>query len=343
MRTVSKAATFAAIPFFCSTLLSSDISVLIDVSGTMRNYGPWQADANKLIESLLIGGQPDMNVWKVSGELNKGAEFRLQSGQNVHLLRFGQIRSPEFPFFLPPRTISDLSAFRAEFPNDPSLYTEARTNKALAQAVGTKLAEAGGIQTRLIVISDFLVDSNLNAAQLDFVNSLESRTKSEPPLIFSWKSNANVQVKLIRVSVLGEVGTTPDPGADISIRLLAARVLEGSPRRVQFQWRMEGEAQPRYFDLTVRDSSRKVDWISRNLIGSSAVWNGANSGKKTWQVRAVLEDGREIMSPARPFEIPGPGIAPILLTLAGLAALGGGIYYFAGRRRNSKRTGTQTA
>src|SRR5436305_14341948 len=87
----------------------------------------------------------------------------------------------------------------------------------------------------------------------------------------------------------------------------------GPPESVRFLWKVEGSQKARNFDITVSDaSSRKAEWSSRNLISNSAVWPKPGGGKKSWQVRAVLEDGREILSPAAPLEVPSADAGEIV-------------------------------
>jgi hypothetical protein len=186
------------------------------------------------------------------------------------------------------------------------------------------------------------VDRELTAPSLAFINATEARTRAESPVIFSWKKNANVQVKLMRVAFLSRPPGDGAP-ANVELRPLAARVLPGSPVRVQFHWRLEGPAQARYFDVTVRDvSGGKVDWVRRNLLGTSVIWDDAASGRKVWQVRATLEDGRVVVSPSAGVEIPGGGVFPFVVLLGAVGGACGLAYYLAGRRKRLRPQPGQT-
>jgi hypothetical protein len=322
------------------TAVCGDIAVLVDVSGTMKRYGNWQPSAVALLEATLEGRDPPMQDWQSSGGLAGFSQFRLQPGERLHLVRFGSVQSAAFPFFEQPQVLDRAGLLRGAFPVDGSAYTQARTNKPLAQAVGATLS-ASGNEARLIIISDFLVDSDLEPSQLEFVNNFESRANLQAPMILSWRTEPRVQIKMMQVTLAGasQPGPPVPPSTKASIRLMPMRILDGSPKRAQFQWRVESDVKPRSYEVILRDTaSRAVEWNPKNIMGTSAVWSDPKSGRKSWQVRAVMEDGQEVISSPAPAEIPGSKLAPILFTLLALAAAGGGAYYYAGRQRQKVKS-----
>ncbi len=339
-RQLSKPCAKATI-LLCFTSLfapAGDLALLIDVSGTMRQYGTWQGATENLVEAVLAGKSPDSEVWALTGDPRSLSAFRMQPGERIHLIRFGSIRQTAFPFFATPQTVNEVSGLAAIFPTEPLVYSESKTNKPLAIAVGSRVSSIGGTG-RLIAVSDFMVDSNLMPAQQDYVNEFEAATRMESPVIFSWKQNSHVQVKLIHVAITTTTATTSTSASTdakstngITLRLQSPTILK-SPDRVQFRWVRQGGTTPRSYELTVRDApSRKIEWQQRGLLSSSAVWNEPKSGKKLWQVKAVMDDGSEIMSTVVPLEIPGSSIGAIFMALLLLGAAGGTAYYLAGRR-----------
>jgi hypothetical protein len=153
-------------------------------------------------------------------------------------------------------------------------------------------------------------------------------------LIFSWKRNSHVQVKLMRIRMTQElassgVGATPAA----VVQLIGARVLE-SPRRVQFNWRMSGGVKAMHFDLQVRDAStRKLVFSRNNVLGGSILYPDPKAGKYHWQVKATLTNGSEVLSPAAALQIPGSGPWGLLALLAAIAGVGGAAWYYKKRER----------
>lgn len=327
----------ASLPAF-----SGPVAVLVDVSGTMKGYGNWQGDACALVETIL-GGKPELpEAWRVTGSASSAAGFKLEPGARIHLVLFGSAQSNTFPFFQTVEALPELGRLRERFPLSPGAYTQARTNKTLAQAVGARLAADPGGEARVIVISDFLVDSDLSAGQLEFANQFESQAQVESPAIFSWAKEPRVQVKLLRFRLSAAAAPQAAPAAAAAapaVRLLGVRLIDSNPRRAQFSWRVEGGAAPESCRLVVRDlETRRTVWSASHVLGNSAAWINPTPGRRTWQVVATHRDGSETSSPAVAFSVPSRGPSPLLwvaLAVGVIAAL----YYFSSRGVRKRREG----
>jgi hypothetical protein len=312
--------TFLLFASLLVPLHGKDIAVLIDVSGTMGHYGSWQLDARQLTSSILAG-EPKTEGWISEGSESTTVDFHLESGDRIHLLRFGSIRNPEFPFFSPAHTLNALNAFQAEFPDDLKWYNEPRTNKPLAVAVGARLTSGVEGIARLIVISDFLVDSEMSATQQRVVNQFESRAKIESPLIYTWNRNPRVQIKLLRISALPSSAQTPDLIVERHLRITGAKLLD-SPRRVLLTWVLLGEDTEASYSVTIRDPKSGRTILTRSVITNSLLWSNPASGKYVWQVTADLPDKHTLSSSVTPLDIPGDsplGLITIFLLIVASA------------------------
>jgi hypothetical protein len=308
-------------PFlFLGHLAAKDIAVLIDVSGTMRIYGAWQSDARHLTESILLG-RPTNGGWSREGDESGMADFRLDAGDRVRILRFGSIRTQEFPYFEPARTISDPGQLETDFPTEAATYRELRTNKPLAIAVGARLASEGEHVARLIVISDFLVDSNITGSQQRFINEFEAHAKIESPLIYSWQRDSHVQVKLLRVqlnSAPGPLGEGP-----CSVQIKSAKVMD-SPRRLALSWALAGCEGDVTYSVSIREQQSNKTILTRKLLAASLLVPNPPTGKFVWRVTASLASGQTAASGWIPVEVPGGlsvGALLLGLAVAGTAAV----------------------
>ena len=321
--------------FLLAGLLDAkDVAVLVDVSGTMANYGPWQEDVRRLVTSILWGGALDGD-WRQDGSTSAGAEFRLDSGDHVRLLQFGSVQTAAFPFFAPASTVATPAEFESNFPIDPSRYREARTNKPLAIAVGAHLVSGAEGLSRLIVISDFLVDSDATVQQQEHINQFESKAKIESPLIYSWSRNPHVQVKLLRISGVVSNGTAPiasPPASDARVQITGAKLLD-SPRRLLLSWNLVGTEEEATYSVTIRDPKAGKTILSRTVLNSSLLVPNPPSGKFVWQIVAKLPRNVMVSSPLTQLDVPGetPVAAIALLVLAAAGSFG--FWHYSKRRK----------
>jgi hypothetical protein len=318
------------LPLFCG-----DIAVLVDVSGTMKQYGAWQNAAISLVESTLDGKSVPTEDWQTSGPQVGLSQFRLGTGERLYVMKFGSIVSPKFPFFEPAERLDSAKQLRDHFPLNGSAYTQVRTNTSLARAVGTLLSAGAGTEARLIVISDFLVDSNLDSAEISFVNDVETGAKIEEPVILSWRENPKVQIKMMNVTLKPKGPPQGDQAEEaVAIRLIPLRILD-NPKRAQFQWAVDSKLAPKRFEVVVRDAgTHKEEWRQSAMVGS-AVWSDPKPGRKSWQVSAVMENDQVATSQAAIAEIPGSSGGAIVLLLLAILGAGYGIYRFADRRKTT--------
>jgi hypothetical protein len=319
--------------FFAATILGAkDVAVLVDVSGTMANYGAWQSDARALLTGILSGTSTSA-AWRREGVENAPDDFRLDGGDHVQLLRFGSIQSREFPFFTPYSTLGSVRELESSFPVDVRAFREARTNKPLAMGVGARLATGSDGTARLIVISDFLVDSDATPEQETFVNTFESTAKIETPLIYSWISNPKVQIKLLRITRPPE--PLPADSKNIApIRITGARVMD-RPRRLLLTWVLSGNDEDATYSVTIRDPKSNRTVVSRSVLNSSLLVPNPPSGKFVWQVTAKLSGGRTGQSPITALEIPGEGSVGTIAIVLVAILVGVGAWQYSKRRKST--------
>ena len=67
---------------FACPLGAKDIAVLIDISGSMGNYGAWQQDAKQLTSSIL-SGNPAVAGWLREGNESTAAGSALTDDQVI--------------------------------------------------------------------------------------------------------------------------------------------------------------------------------------------------------------------------------------------------------------------
>jgi hypothetical protein len=325
--------------FFVFPCAAKDVTVLVDVSGTMAKYGAWQPDARLLVSSILRGTPQEIG-WQRQGRPDLASEFKVSAGERVHLLRFGSIISEDFPYFRQAQVIDIPTELERIFPVSASEYTEPRTNKALAVAVGSQLSADSRGASRLIIISDFLVDSDLSVKQQAFVNAFDSQVQTQAPLIYSWANNAHLQVRLISFNhvAVPTTSATPTTPVDCSVRLSGARMFE-APKRVDFSWKAESPGcEGATFSITVQDPRKGSVVFSRGrILGSSVLWPNPKSGSYVWRVTADLGDQSSVTSPSAPLEVPSASWLPII---AGLFALVGAVvlvWWYSNRRAKARR------
>jgi hypothetical protein len=298
---------------FAIALRAGDVALLVDVSGTMHNYGSWQPDAFALVKKLLEGdvSSAAISQWEQVGDGSIVSDFALGTGE-LHLLPFGSIQGDSFPYFSGTQKIP-LSDLRSSFPLSADLFRQSKTNKSLAQAVGTQLAGSSGT-AHLIVISDFLIDANLTDAEREFVNHSETAAHPDAPVIYSWRPDKRVQIKLIRTHIpspSAESGVQPPQ--DGSIRLLGATVLSRG-QGVQFRWSLSSSVPRKYYQFLVRDpKSNRIVFTRDRVLGESLTYADPPRGFLKWQVVVTLENGSILTSPIGVVKVPGADSLQIVL------------------------------
>ena len=323
----------ALVGLFALPCWGNSVAVLIDVSGTMAHYGPWQPEARRLI-SAILSGRSESTGWRHEGDPDAGKDFALSNGGRIHLLKFGSVKNKTFPFFPQEQVATSTSAFEEMFPLDASAYAEAKTNRSLALAVGAAIS-AEGASSLIIVVSDFLIDSDLSQEQEQFVNAFESSAKIETPVIYTWTADQRVQIKLLRVRGISREGPTDDSTA--SVQIVGARVFS-SPKRVAFSWKLMGETGEATYSITVRDPRSNAIAFSRSgLLTPSLLWANPPSGRFLWQVTATLPEEKQVFSSVVPIEVPGDSMLWVVVLLV---CLGGGsfaLWHYAKRSRSFAR------
>jgi hypothetical protein len=225
--------------------------VVIDISGTMKGYGHWQPDALGVCQAILQRGSLESakSSWDIKGNESAVKSFAVGEGQ-VTVIPFGSTKTNFFPYFTGIKRLGSSSELGSAFPLDRELFREARTNKPLALAVAAKLVGAEEV-TRAIVISDFMVDSQLTKDEESFVNDFESSTLIETPIILSWRQDPKVQIKLIAFHKTEPAEGSATNGAFIEI--LPPKLRNSSPRSLELKWRTSDGARPKFYNVDVND------------------------------------------------------------------------------------------
>jgi hypothetical protein len=306
-----------------------DVAVVVDVSGSMKTYGPWQADARDAI-SALLAGRPLPAQWE---ENPRGADLSTYASINAHnhvtLVRFGSVRSTaDYPYFDQIRGALSSAGLETEFPISPSDYTENRTNNALAEAVAITMIGSSGGSARVIMLSDFLADAKMSEQQLAFVNDTQGKYAKYTDATLSWVANPRVQIKLLRFIPLATVLPTGAAGAEMSsLHLSQPRYDEGS-QSVLLAWTYQGSGIPEKYDVKVIDARRGTTLFSKySLGGKNVTYPKAVSGAIRWSVTAYMQDGTTLEQSAA-YNIPDSGGSPIalaILLIAVVAALAVGV------------------
>jgi hypothetical protein len=191
----------------------------------------------------------------------------------------------------------------------------------------------------MIVISDFLSDADLSQQQQQYINQFQSQSKLETPIIYTWLTDSRVLVKLmVAKSETAKHDEPPSkpPAVDHQVQILEARMLDGSPSRYQFRWRLTPAATVKSYRLTLRDAkTRKIVVEQPGLASPAVAIPTPEPGDYFAQVTADLEDGSESASRPYPVKVEG-SYGGVLLTLAVLAAIVGALWFFM-RRANQRK------
>lgn len=333
------AALSTALLFLVSSATASDVAVVVDVSGSMASYGNWQPDALSLVEAILSGNSTSGLNFKYTGDLNAASDFKLGSNGSIQLLKFGSTQSNSFPFFREPERLPDVSELQSRFPLYRREFSQAHTNKDLAIAVASRVA--GGAPAHLVMISDFLIDSDVNQSQQQYVNDFQSSSKIETPLIFAWQTDPRIQVKLMLTTAKDSAPPSPAAPPAPEKATAAVRITEGrastDSNRIYFRWQVEPNVPVRSYTLSLRDA--KTGRIAKQegplaAVSSSSI-EAPRSGQYTAIVRADFEDGTEAES--LPFGVTVKGRnSGVFFVLLALAVIIGGVWYASvrGRRRH---------
>jgi hypothetical protein len=313
-----------AIAILAFPMPAADVAVVVDVSGTMGRYGPWQSDALALTQAVLSGESFDKSRFVSTGSPQAVFEFKLNPGEAIHVLRFGSIQTSGFPFFNPPdkTTVAQLPLV---FPRQAKDFAQTRTNKELAIAVAGRLI---GSPARMIVISDFLVDADANQQQQQFINDFQAQNGVQTPLIFNWLTDKRVMIRMMVASTSPLVTPLPSPQSNEApsvspqhqVQILEARQAEGSPSQVQIRWRLVPTGTAKSYRISVRDArTRKIVRDQAGLVLPSATVQLQGPGDYLVMVTAEFENGSQAVSRSFPVKVEGSG--NLILVLLGLVAV----------------------
>jgi hypothetical protein len=298
------------------------IVVAVDVSGSMGTYGAWQNDARSELKAILAGLPLDQNVnrWSISGSRASLRVYRVESGDQIVLLKFGDVSDQsEYPFFRGVEQPSDLAGLERDFPIDAGLFRESRTNKSLAESVAAKIAGKDGL---VVIVSDFLVDARLSDRQIKFINDSASGMSESTHAILSWTQNPRVQIRFVQYAQNAEGGAGTDQSEqEISVgtlRLNAPKMAANGA--LQLSWNYEGAGSPRSYDVEVINIADQKQLFARHgLLSRSVVFEDPPAGTLAWSVSATLDDGRAVRGRSTYTIKGGLGLVGLLL---GLLALG---------------------
>jgi hypothetical protein len=307
---------------------SDNAAIVLDVSGSMKNYGSWQIDAREAISSILMG-QRLPSHWQLTPLSTDLTSFASGLQGRVTFIRFGNVRAnAEYPFFDGVRNSLTLSEFEEQFPTKASDYTQNRTNNALAESIAVRQTSDTSGTARVIMISDFLADATPSEKQLAFINEIQSGYAKYTVATLSWKENPRVQIKLLKFVA---VSSPPDKeGTEElgSLRLAPARY-DGRTQAVNLSWNYHGSTSPEKYGLKVIDARHgNLLFTKQNLAGGGATYPKAAAGPIRWSGTAYLPDGRTVEQSAT-YNIPdaaGSPFAWLLLIVVVGALLGTGIF-----------------
>ena len=292
---------------------ASDVAVAVDVSGSMAKYGPWQPDAQRVIQNILERGSlgAEEDNWTSSGDLKAIRSFQAGSGERIQLIRFGSINHNLSTFF-PVQPLGSPAELNTTFPelND---FKDAHTNKELATAVAVKLVGEPSKPARIISISDFLSDADLSKEQQEFVNVVMNGTEVENNLTLSWKKNPRVMVRLQRIVLPAAGQSQTSSSSERRIELMSARLNQDS-KSLLLAWKAIGE-KPTGYDVKVSSSDGTQQFYKIGLISNEAIDKDAPGGEITWTVVAHYGDGR-IVTASRREQLPESGNLGVIIAIA---------------------------
>lgn len=307
---------------------ADSLAVVVDVSGSMNRYGPWQPDAKKAIAAILAGNLPQDGRWQadVSAQANLSA-YAIGGDGRVLLLPFGSVRADAARPYFAGKSLTP-SELDGEFPAKASDFTQDRTNNALAEAAAIHLVGQHITNVPVVMVSDFLADATPSPDQLAFQSDIAKRYSKLTDATLSWARNPRVQIRLLlfkpRESSVEAKGPTGPPG---SLRLIPPRY-DSRGRNLFLAWAYDGPIAPEKFDVVVRSESRgTMLFTKRDIAGNSVTYQRAAPGRMKWSVTAVMPDGRPIEQ-ADMYDVPGGGFPwgiAVSLAVAVAAVVGGAV------------------
>ena len=310
-------------------IAADKLAVVVDVSGSMKNYGAWQADARDAIAAVLAG-RPLPSRWKSDPGGIDLSVFSCGPQDRVTLLRFGSVQpTAEYPFFAGIQHGLPSAEVESRFPTDPGDYVESRTNKALAESVAINSATDSNGNAEIIMLSDFYSDASLSDRQIAFINDTEHKFEKSTLATLSWSGNPRVQIKLIQFALRKKTIPPPpvDTAAQGTLHLLPPR-FDKSSHNLQLGWSYQGQTSPEKYDLKIMDAQGTTLFSKYGLGGKSVTYPRAASGLIHWTVTAYLPGGSQLEQEAS-FNVPG-GYGPpawIFVFILLLLALGGGFVW----------------
>ena len=208
---------------------SRNVGVLVDVSGSMAAYGDWYADAKQQVSHLLVSGAIDSDNWELTNS-SRSKEFHLVGpADHILFMRFGSVIDHRYPYFMKPSLLPNVTdqgiqeLLENNFPDSRRDFHERKTNRPLAEAVAAKylVTHFGEHPVYLLIISDFLVDADVNSEEEQLIQAFENTYGVNTPLILAWKKNQLVQLKVLAL-------VPAKPPAPVSSGE-AAKLKEGPP------------------------------------------------------------------------------------------------------------------
>ncbi|HEY7405368.1 MAG TPA: hypothetical protein VIB39_17715 [Candidatus Angelobacter sp.] len=304
----------------------------------MKNYGRWQPDAIQAVEAVLAGDPLAMDSWQATGDANVVRDYKLSKEHSLYFLPFGSIAKHEWPFFTGVTRLNSPADLDALFPREGKLFTQSRTNKSLAIAVAGNPSGATDYAADLIVISDFLMDANMNDAEIRYVDDFEASSASATPLILLWKKDPRLQIKFIRI----RPASPPRPD-DTEVRPVATvRLVEAlhtaKPEALQMRWRIDGAADVKNYSVYVRDEKGRTVFSAAHLLDKSVSYANPAAGKLNWYVIANLNDGSQLKSAVGNVVVPPSSSSGMLFLLLLVLAGAGFLGYRWWQKRGIKET-----
>lgn len=300
------------------------IVVAVDVSGSMATYGAWQSDAQSQLKLILSGLAYDKTIsrWSLSGSTNSLATYHLGAGDQLVVLRFGDVnQNSEYPFFRDIGPPISLAEFERSFPTDPSIFRQSRTNKSLAECVAAKTAGKDGL---VVIVSDFLVDARLSDLQVKFIDDFASGMSVRTNAILSWVQNPRVQIRFLQYSenLDGGLRAQPsDPSAGTgSLRLNTPKLTRDDA--LELSWSFDGVGAPRSYDVEIMGlPDQRQLFLRKNLLGTSVTFENPPRGVLSWTVTATLDDGRTVRGRSTYTHQGGSGLFGLLIGLLAIAGV----------------------
>lgn len=296
--TIRQRLIIALLVLFLSGVANArNLVIVVDVSGSMRNYGAWQSDANTLVNQLLSGNSPGLS-WSFVGSKEKTSAFKVDSNDKIYLIPFGSVaKDAKYPFFERIQGPIELQNLDASFPKSGNEFRALRTNKPLAMAVAAKMGLESSQEALVIMISDFLVDADLSDEQIAFANEMEKSEVLYTIGTFSWLSNPHVQAKLLRfLPDSNSQSVQPIPTAEHGKLRIASPQYDESRNILRIAWTYIGKPEPVKYGVNVRSIGVGTPVLNReNVAVTSIEIANPPAGQLRLTVTAFLADNTSIV------------------------------------------------